>query len=871
MPIASSARFHRRHLVPLTKCLQRLVFIALLASLLTACAAKRDRYDVPTPALPKQYAQTPSADDVADFRNNLSSPPASLAPVLASPFSTALAEWWRLLGSEELNILMDRALANNPDLRIATLRIAQSKARLDQAGADKLPSLSLPLSFGNGISSYGAKTMNQISLKGDWRPDIWGETASMYESAELQLLRATYQRDDMQRNIAANVTITYIEYLSLNDRLRVARETEKSLAEMLASVNARLKIGDATITEMEQQKAAIYAARSSIPVLSQQREIILNRLAALTGSMPVALKLSYNGLNSVRFPMVLPGVPSALLLRRPDVRAVESRLLAADADIDVARARILPPLDLTAQVGYGSMYMSQLFLPQALFWNTIANLSVSIFDGGKRAREIEFAQAVHEELLETYVRVIYDAVREVDDALSAINYTGKRQEAQNMAAESSLRAWNYNQETFMSGAVDYLSILDTQRTYQRNLDDLYNIRLERFRGLVDLFSALGGGVPSGDAMPGTGTRPLPLAEEIDFGSVLTENDTQQGKSGIGGNERPSVDASGHFMKSSHSLMFAARLSNRALTERLDWGGNSWDVHEKSWLVEITGIFDRGAILPAWRDLNARFPKQFENKVLLPHRQGLVTIGEKERSSWYRLYVSTFSEQKTAEEFCAVLHAGQQTCGVLPADAIKGKGEFVADPNSSPVPRTMAKSAPLQSAAPIATLSADTAAIRTAAPANTQPSLPLRLDLLMSLKTQEKQAPPAKNIAEKEKFNGLDWSSQQFWLVEIATEYEYHTIAAAWRYMLTRFPTQMKGRTILPRRQINTGTANKESPDSYKLFIARFHQQQEADAFCAILQSGNLGCTVVSSQSFAAQKTSGVIQDNSRRSMTGGNS
>ena len=318
-------------------------------------------------------------------------------------------------------------------------------------------------------------------------------------------------------------------------------------------------------------------------------------------------------------------------------------------------------------------------------------------------------------------------------------------------------------------------------------------------------------------------------------------------------------------------MFAARLSNRALTERLDWGGNSWDVREKSWLVEITGIFDRGAILPAWRDLNARFPKQFENKVLLPHRQGLVTIGEKERSSWYRLYVSTFSEQKTAEEFCAVLHAGQQTCGVLPADAIKGKGEFVADPNSSPVPRTMAKSAPLQSAAPIATLSADTAAIRTAAPANPQPSLPLRLDLLISLKTQEKQAPPAKNIAEKEKFNGLDWSSQQFWLVEIATEYEYHTIAAAWRYMLTRFPTQMKGRTILPRRQINTGTANKESPDSYKLFIARFHQQQEADAFCAILQSGNLGCTVVSSQSFAAQKTSGVIQDNSRRSMTGGHS
>ncbi len=772
---------------------------------------------------------------------------------------------------------MDRALANNPDLRIATLRIAQSKARLDQAGADKLPSLSLPLSFGNGISSYGAKTMNQLSLKGDWRPDIWGETASMYESAELQLLRATYQRDDMQRNIAAGVTMAYIEYLSINDRLRVARETEKSLAEMLASVNARLKIGDATITEMEQQKAAIYAARSSTPVLSQQREIILNRIAALTGSMPVALKLSYNGLNSVRFPMVLPGVPSALLLRRPDVRAIESRLLAADADIDIARARILPPLDLTAQVGYGSMYMSQLLLPQALFWNTLANLSISIFDGGKRAREIEFAKAVHEEMLETYVRVIYDAVREVDDALSAINYTGKRQEAQNMATESSLRAWNYNQETFMSGAVDYLSILDTQRTYQRNLDDLYSIRLERFRGLVDLFSSLGGGVPSGDAMPGTGTRPLPLTEEVDYGSVLTESDTLQGKSGFSGNENASIDASGRFMKSSHNLMFAARLNNRALAEKVDWSGSSWDARGTSWLVEITGIFDRGAVLPAWRDLNARFPKQFENKILLPHRQGLVTIGEKERASWYRLYVGTFPEQKTAEEFCAVLRLGQQTCGVLPAETLKGKGEFVTDPNLSRLRQTAAVSAPLQPPAPIAKASVDSASTltaRAATPASVQPALPLRLDLLTSLKSQEKQSPPAKSAAGKEKFNGLDWSAQQFWLVEIAAEYEYHTIAAAWRYMLTRFPAQMKGRTILPRRQINTGTAGKNSPDSYKLFIARFIQQQEAEAFCTMLKSGDQGCSVVSSESFSAQKPSGiapVIQDNSRHSMAGGNS
>ena len=508
--------FHQR------QSLRNIAFSVVSLLLLSGCATKRDSYNVPALDLPKQYAKDSTAGD--------NSPVASLAPALASPFSAALTEWWRLLGSQELNGLMDSALANNPDLRIAALRIAQSKARLDQAGADKLPTITMPIQVKNEYPEFGPNSNNPnaaslrgasksrmshlISLKSDWRPDIWGETYSLYESAELQLLRATYQRDDMQRNVVANVASAYLEYLSLNDRLRVARETEQSLNEMLESVKDRLEVGDATITEMEQQRAAVYAVKATFPVLEQQREVLLNRLAALIGSAPVAMKLSHSGLTSVKFPPVLPGMPSALLLRRPDVRAVEARMLAADADIDVARARVLPPLDLTAEIGYGSIHMSNLFTPQALFWSAIANLSVTIFDSGKRSKEVEFAQAVHEELLETYIRVVYDAVREVDDSLSAINFMGKRLDAQGVAADSSLRAWNYSQEAFMEGAVDYLVVLDTQRTFQRNMDDLYNFRMERYRGLINLFSALGGGVPAGDVMPGAGTRPAPPANEV---------------------------------------------------------------------------------------------------------------------------------------------------------------------------------------------------------------------------------------------------------------------------------------------------------------------------------------------------------------------
>jgi len=248
--------------------------------------------------------------------------------------------------------------------------------------------------------------------------------------------------------------------------------------------------------------------------------VVLQNASQLRRLRAEELKLSGQGMDSVSFPAVLPGVPTTLLLRRPDVRAVEARLLAADADIDVARARLLPPLDLTAQAGYGSLYLSRLFSSPTLFWEMIANLSITLFDSGKRENEVKFAKAMHEEMVETYIRVIYDAVREVDDALGAVRHMGKQIEEQSVATESSFRAWSYSQEAYHAGALDYLVVLDTERTYHRHLDDLYRYRMERYRGLIDLFSALGGGVHMGDKLPGQGYRPTPMPDEIDYGVVL---------------------------------------------------------------------------------------------------------------------------------------------------------------------------------------------------------------------------------------------------------------------------------------------------------------------------------------------------------------
>lgn len=599
--------------------------ILLAVGVVTGCATPRDRYAMPVVPVPTQFKQAAPTPAPIEAPKGAAAPktkPEALA-------EAQLAEWWRMLGSPELNALVDRALANNADLRIATLRIVQAKARADQADADERPVITAPYQAKaeapeNGIGSRApgetikSRRTYQLSLRGDWRADLWGERSSLAESADMQLWRSTYQREDTRRLLIANTAASYVEYLSLNDRIRVARETETVLRDMLESVRARMEAGDATITDLEQQRAAVYAVQATIPALELQRENAANNLAQLLGATPTALTLTDRGLDSLNFPDVLPGLPASLLLRRPDVRVVEARLLAADADIDVARARLLPPLDLTAQVGTGSFVFSKLFQSHTFFWNAIANLSATIFDSGKRANEVAFARAVHDELVETYVRVLYTAIRETEDAIASVQMNGRRQTAQQSAADASRRAWEFSVESYGVGAIDYLTLLDTERTYHRNLDEFHRIRMERHKGLVALFSSLGGGQPrAGEAAPAPATTAT-----------------------AGGNGDPS-----------------------SLPASQSYAPVPTDDGEY-WLVEIAGLQDRAGIAHVWRDLNQRFPDLMAGRSVLSRMQGRVTFEEQERAAWYRLLVAHFATLDAAELFCGRLGAQLQRCRVV---------------------------------------------------------------------------------------------------------------------------------------------------------------------------------------------------------------
>jgi NodT family efflux transporter outer membrane factor (OMF) lipoprotein len=642
------------------------ILLGLTATLFSGCASKRHSYDVPEIPLPAQYKNAP----VNNTPPTPTTTPAEATVNVAKENKpkTQMVEWWKSFGNTELVGLIDRALANNSDLRIATERIAQAKTRVDQARAGMLPTLSAPIgmaiqapggSIGSvtpGSSNTGSQKSYQASLQGSWRPDIWGEKSSLAESAKYQLWQASFERDNVQRNMEANLAASYVEYLSLNDRLRVSHETEIVLSRMLNSLEKRVGMGDATIIDLDQQKASIFAIRATNPTMEQQREDTLTTIAFLVGAVPGSLTLSSDGLDSLTLPEAVPSLPSSLLLRRPDIRMAEARLLAADADIEVARARMLPPLDLSGQVGHSSLSISQLLQPSTLFWNAIGNLTISIFDGGKAASDKENAKAVHEEMVETYARTIYQAAREVENALAAIRLNVNRITSQQEATTSARRAWDSSAKVYAVGGLDYQALLDAERNYHHYLDDYLRIKMESYHGYISLFQALGGGVKIESPIPGKGKRPI-LAK----GDTLLSADLA---------EQKKITATDEI-----------NLEKRIIEEN-----NGSAKVENAWLVELPGQYHRSTIGSTWRDLLTRYPKLMENRVIRPIIAGKKVKNTDGPAPLFHLYVSKFSTQESANELCSALKVNYQRCRVVSSLSEEVAAErSPAKPNNEPAP------------------------------------------------------------------------------------------------------------------------------------------------------------------------------------------
>ncbi len=430
--------------------------------------------------------------------------------------------WWQDFESEELNGLVDTALTNNYDLRVAVARVSQTRAQADVVKANESPTIDFGGSYRNQAPGLGpgyAATTSQWSSQPVWQAgflanyevDLWGKKGFNTQSAFSQALASEYNRQAVALSLVGDTASTYFLVVSLDERVLVGERNLEAIRSVGKGLQRRVDRGDATIIDLSQQLILQTNTDALVSGLKLQRERAFNRLAALIGRTPSTLKLQTRSLEKLKVPVVSPGLPSDLLCRRPDIRRAEAALEASKADLYAARANLLPTFALSGGAGYGSFLLSQLTMPQSLFYNVTSNLVQNIFDGGRRRAEIQVASAKNVELLEAYANSVLASLRDVEDSLSGVNLTAKQYEALNDSRVRAQRLAEMSAKVVERGGMDFVQLYEIQRTVLAAEDSAINARNDQLRASVDLFKAIGGGMNL-DKDPCLGGGRLPKAD-----------------------------------------------------------------------------------------------------------------------------------------------------------------------------------------------------------------------------------------------------------------------------------------------------------------------------------------------------------------------
>lgn len=409
-------------------------------------------------------------------------------------------DWYRGFDSPELDALIAQAQSGNLDIAKAEARVRQADARARQAHAAILPTIDVA---GNpnylaGHSSNGSAHEFDWSalLSATYEVDFWGKNRAGSDSAKAAGVASRADRDVVAMTTLAGVASTYFQVLSLRTRLELARSNVEAARSLTEIVEARFNEGLSTPAEVAAQRSVLASAQLTIPDLQQTQQQALSALAVLVGRLPEGFRLQAEGLESLHEPVVEPGLPSELLLRRPDILSAEASLAAARADLVAARAALFPTLALTAAGGLQDPALNAAVISLSGVGPTVslaASLTQPIFNGGKLRAVRDEAQAKEQELTLDYRAVILSALVDVENALSAIHHLDEAKDAQNENVLQTKRAFDAAQARFKSGTGDYLSVLEAQRALFTARDQFSQYQLARFQALVGLCKALGGG------------------------------------------------------------------------------------------------------------------------------------------------------------------------------------------------------------------------------------------------------------------------------------------------------------------------------------------------------------------------------------------
>jgi multidrug efflux system outer membrane protein len=409
------------------------------------------------------------------------------------------ADWWHSFGSPQLEDYIARAQSGNDDIAAAIARVREADAQARIAGAALLPTLNAAASATRQrqrvVTGGPPVTYNEYSpqLTASYELDFWGKNRETRNAAVFAAQASRYDRETIALTVATSVALTYFEVLEQHDRLEVARDDLANAQSVLSGLTLEQSVGTATALDVAQQATTVATLNASIPPLAQQLQQNIDALAILIGQMPESIEVGDGSLKELTPPPITAGLPSELLARRPDVAQAEAQLMAANANIAVARAAYFPSIDLTASGGYASTALGTLLLPQSRVFALTAALSQSIFDAGVRRGQVEYSRARYAELLSDYHKTVLSALGNVEDALVAVQQTTEQELRQQQAVDKARRAFEYSQLQMQAGTTNVLTVLNTETALFSAQDTLVQVKYQHLQSLVDLYQALGGG------------------------------------------------------------------------------------------------------------------------------------------------------------------------------------------------------------------------------------------------------------------------------------------------------------------------------------------------------------------------------------------
>jgi multidrug efflux system outer membrane protein len=464
----------------------------LAAALLSACSMA-PTYQRPAAPVAAEFPAVPPAGGAA---------PA--APVTASRAAADIG-WREFFTDERLQQLIATALENNRDLRTAALRIEEARSAYRIQRADRLPTLNATLSetrgrtpgFANGTgqSMVGERFDAGVGIS-SFELDYLGRVKSLSDAALANYLATDEARQAAQISLVAEVAKAYFTERAFAEQYDLAQRSYEARKRTFDLTRQRLEVGASSRLDLRSNEQLMETARAAALSLARQRAQAENALTVLVGAPPknaasgvIASDEQIDAMSAVP-----EGLPSDLLARRPDIRAAEQRLKAANANIGAARAAFFPRISLTAAVGSASPAFSQLFDGGNSTWSFVPQLTLPIFDTGRNSANLDVANVRKNIAVSDYEKTIQVAFREVADALAARSYLGEQVAAQRAVQDAQAERLKLLQLRFENGVASSLDVLDAQRELFSAEQSLVQARLLRTTSAIDLYRALGGGM-----------------------------------------------------------------------------------------------------------------------------------------------------------------------------------------------------------------------------------------------------------------------------------------------------------------------------------------------------------------------------------------